>query len=137
ASGAAPVDQAGVLAAVQASTGLPPAGVRLVTPADLPRLASGKVDYRAIAASGVASEEHPVPETVPETVTGADVARLFATLLGRPGTGADSFRALGGDSLSYVEASLRLEALLGTLPSDWTSRTADDLARCARPVEQR
>lgn len=133
ASGAAPVDQPRVLAAVQGATGLPPAGVRLVTPVDLPRLPSGKVDYRAIAAAGVAS----TTAVLRDSVTGADVAAVYASLLGKAAGPADSFRALGGDSLSYVEASLRLEALLGTLPSDWTARTAEDLAGCALSADER
>ena len=133
ASGAARVDTDRVRAQVREVTGLPPAGVRVVTPTDLPRLSSGKVDYRAIAAlSGPAATRD-----VPETVTAAHVADLFATLLGRPATAADSFRSLGGDSLSYVEASLRLEELLGTLPTDWTSRPATDLATRARPYADR
>jgi acyl-CoA synthetase (AMP-forming)/AMP-acid ligase II len=133
ASGAAAVDTARVHRVVREATGLPPAGVRVVTPADLPRLSSGKVDYRAIAASGAGAGSRDVPDTV----TGGHVADLFSTLLGRPATEADSFRSLGGDSLSYVEASLRLEDLLGALPADWTSRTAADLATEARPYAAR
>lgn len=129
ASGAAPVAVRRVLAEVRDLTGLPPAGVRVVTPTDLPRLASGKVDYRAIAGA----DATPAARTVPEHVTGEDVAEVFATLLGKDATPADSFRDLHGDSLSYVEASLRLEALLGTLPADWTGRTAADLAGEALP----
>lgn len=133
ASGAAAVDTARVRGAVREATGLPPAGVRVVTPAGLPRLSSGKVDYRSVASLG-APQAGP---GVPATVTGSHVAELFASLLARPATEADSFRSLGGDSLSYVEASLRLEELLGTLPADWTSRTAADLATTARPYADR
>lgn len=129
ASGAAPADTAAVRAAVREVTGLPAASVRVVTPTDLPRLPNGKVDYRTIAASGATSATREVPTTV----TGAHVAELFEALLGKPATADDSFRGLGGDSLSYVEASLQLEQLLGTLPADWTSRTADDLAGEALP----
>lgn len=134
AAGAAAVDTAAVRAAVRGVTGLPAAGVRVVTPADLPRLPSGKVDYRTVAASGAAAD---MTREVPRSVTGLHVAAIFGDLLGKPATPDDSFRALGGDSLSYVEASLRLEQLLGTLPADWTSRTAADLAGEARAYEQR
>jgi acyl-CoA synthetase (AMP-forming)/AMP-acid ligase II len=34
-------------------------------------------------------------------------------------TDADTFVSLGGDSLSYVEATLALEELVGKLPDDW------------------
>jgi hypothetical protein len=39
-----------------------------------------------------------------------------------------TFVSLGGDSLSYVECSIRLEALLGTLPTDWHLRPIAELA---------
>ena len=41
----------------------------------------------------------------------------------------DTFVSLGGDSLSYVEASIALEALLGDLPPDWPNVRG----RSARP----
>lgn len=127
ATGAAPVDAGAVLAVVRDVSGLPPAAVRIVTPADLPRLATGKVDYRAIAAL---AGDDVVPSA--GVVTPEAVADVFATVLGRSdATVEHSFRDLGGDSLSYVEASLRLEALLGRLPSDWTSRPASELAGLA------
>ncbi|HSX66770.1 AMP-binding protein [Nocardioides sp.] len=129
AAGAAAVDTTAVRAAVREVTGLPAAGVRVVTPADLPRLPNGKVDYRTVAASGAATATREVPRSV----SGRHVAAIFGELLGKAATPDHSFRALGGDSLSYVEASLRLEQLLGTLPADWTARTAADLAGAALP----
>jgi acyl-CoA synthetase (AMP-forming)/AMP-acid ligase II len=141
ATGAAPVSTATVLAVVREEFGLTPSGVRLLTPAELPRLASGKVDYRALATSAATSAViSPTSATIPATsaVTGEGVAALFATLLGRPdATPQHSFRALGGDSLSYVEASLRLEDLLGTLPQDWTRKSAAELAGHAHPQHER
>jgi acyl carrier protein len=38
---------------------------------------------------------------------------VLADVLGRPVADTDSFASLGGDSLSYVEASVRLERVLG------------------------
>jgi acyl-CoA synthetase (AMP-forming)/AMP-acid ligase II len=152
ATGAAPVDAASVLAVVREEFGLTPSGVRLLTLADLPRLANGKVDYRGIADAGFTgrpvNRAHVVPgnaQQVPDShakyaapVTGDAIATLFATLLGRTdATPQHSFRALGGDSLSYVEASLRLEELLGTLPPDWTRKSAAELAGHARPAHER
>jgi acyl-CoA synthetase (AMP-forming)/AMP-acid ligase II len=137
ATGAASVDTAAVLATVREEFGLTPSGVRLLTPADLPRLANGKVDYRALA--GSAGRQAPDSRTEhAATVTGDSIAALYAALLGRTdATPQHSFRALGGDSLSYVEASLRLEGLLGTLPSDWTRKSAAELAGHARPAHGR
>jgi acyl-CoA synthetase (AMP-forming)/AMP-acid ligase II len=144
ATGAAQLDPARVLGLVREEFGLTSSGVRLLTPADLPRLANGKVDYRAIAAAAVpistrdyAALEHAAPEGA-DAVTADAVAALFARLLGRPdATPQHSFRALGGDSLSYVEASLHLEDLLGRLPQDWTRKSAGELAGHARPAHER
>ena len=113
--GAKPVDASAVATVVEHETGLPPSGVRLVTPDELPRLPNGKTDYRAIRRLA----EAPAPTTNPDV----DVVALVGGLLRRPdATAEDTFVGLGGDSLSYVEASLRLEAALGTLPADWPSR---------------
>lgn len=135
ATGASAVDAGVVHAVLRDEVGLAASGIRLVTPTELPRLANGKTDYRALAESVVepgSSVVEPV-ETTPE-VSPDSVAQVYADLLGRPDATADySFVDLRGDSLSYVEASLRLEALLGTLPADWPSRTARDLAGTARP----
>ena len=115
--GAKPVDATAVAEVVEAETGLPPSGVRLVTPDELPRLPTGKTDYRAVRALADAPE--------PDLPGGSDVdvVALVGGLLRRPDASADdTFVGLGGDSLSYVEVSLRLEEVLGTLPSDWPTR---------------
>ena len=52
-----------------------------------------------------------------ETSTLAQVMDLYARALGRRAGPDDTFVSLGGDSLSYVEVSLRLEGLLGRLPA--------------------
>jgi acyl-CoA synthetase (AMP-forming)/AMP-acid ligase II len=57
-----------------------------------------------------------------------DLRRVYADVLERPDvTEDDSFVDLGGDSLSYVELSVRLEQVLGHLPADWPSRPIRDL----------
>jgi hypothetical protein len=55
------------------------------------------------------------------------VAEAYAAVLGREVRDADSFVSLGGDSLSYVEMSLRLERVLGHLPPDWHRRSVAEL----------
>ena len=60
------------------------------------------------------------------------MAALYERALGRHVGAGDTFVSLGGDSLSYVEVSLRLEALLGRLPQDWPTTTVAELA-AARP----
>jgi hypothetical protein len=58
-------------------------------------------------------------------------------VLGRDVTDADTFVGLGGDSLSYVEASIRVEAVLGMLPAGWHTTPVGELAgRPATPVRR-
>ena len=45
----------------------------------------------------------------------------------------DTFVSLGGDSLSYVEVSIALEALLGRLPHGWHLRSVDELQHLVPP----
>jgi len=126
-SGAAPVDAARVTAVVRDEVGVPASGVRLVTPTELPRLPSGKTDYRALVQLAAVEEGALRPSR--DHLSKPDVVGLFADLLGRPdASAADTFVGLGGDSLSYVEASLRLEGMLGELPADWPTRPFGDLA---------
>ena len=72
----------------------------------------------------------------------AGVAEVYAEVLGQVRTSGrdcgvgpgDSFVSLGGDSLSYVEASLRLERVLGHLPQRWHTMSVAELeARAAGP----
>ncbi|MFC0005223.1 AMP-binding protein [Micromonospora siamensis] len=97
--------------------GLPPRAVRVLPAPRLPRLASGKVDYPALRAHAEAPE--PAPPAAAPTAD-HDLCRLYAEVLERTDvTPEHSFVDLGGDSLSYVEMSVRLERVLGQLPPDW------------------
>lgn len=132
-TGARPVDPARVAAATSACCGLPAGAVEVVPVADLPRLENGKVDHRALARlAGRAHEQGPEAAgrgAQPRAVTPAEVTALYARLLGRPDARAtDSFVGLGGDSLSYVETSIRLERLVGHLPAGWPTMPAAALA---------
>ncbi|MFC7485512.1 AMP-binding protein [Knoellia sp. CPCC 206453] len=113
----------------------------VVGPVDeIPRTGSGKVDRPGLASQvrlrapdGHASAaEGPARVSVWGTKSGVqveEVRRLYADLLDRPdATDEDSFVSLRGDSLSYVEMSVRLEGLLGTLPTSWHVRSVADLA---------
>ena len=65
----------------------------------------------------------PSPASAPDTVR-----RIFEDTLERTGiSGTDTFVSLGGDSLSFVAASVRLEQLLGHLPPDWHVTAVRDL----------
>jgi hypothetical protein len=70
----------------------------------------------------------PPPTEAPTTVRAA-----FAELLGVDPSGDDTFVSIGGDSLSYVEMSVRLECLLGTLPTGWHLLPISELESRRRP----
>jgi peptidoglycan/LPS O-acetylase OafA/YrhL len=131
-------DEAAVRDQVAQACGLPAWSIRVVPVTEVPRLASGKVDYQSLRTLAA-----PVPPPGPATADtraagqvadgpggadGADVAAIYALILGRADvTDESSFASLGGDSLSYVEASVRLEQALGTLPPHWHTMTVREL----------
>jgi hypothetical protein len=108
---------------VAGAAGLSARAVRVCFLPELPRLPTGKLDH--VAAARLATPTVvPAPEPNRQP---ADVRAVFAEVLERTDVTDDStFVGLGGDSLSYVEMSLRLEQALGHLPADWhTTRVAD------------
>ncbi|MFI7602228.1 AMP-binding protein [Actinoplanes sp. NPDC049681] len=110
--------------------GLPARAVRLITVPELPRLPSGKPDYRAAAAL---AEAPPAPASAP-----TDLRALYGEILDTPEvTDDDSFVSLGGDSLSYVEMSVRLEELLGRLPAGWHTMPIRELRASPAPPPAR
>ncbi|NUT36328.1 MAG: AMP-binding protein [Hamadaea sp.] len=127
-------DPARVTRLTAAACGLPARRVRVQTVAALPRLASGKPDYEAVRA---AARPHP-PAVAAADATVASLCRLYADILGVDGVDPDrSFADLGGDSLSYVEMSLRLEQLLGDLPTQWHTTPIRALVAAAPPAPSR
>ncbi|MFV0131091.1 AMP-binding protein [Streptomyces sp. HMX112] len=99
--------------------GLPPSAVDVHVLDELPRLPTGKPDYAAVR--GLTRPTAPTAPTAPGGAAGDEgLCALYATILDRTDvTPDDTFVGLGGDSLSYVEMSLRLEELLGHLPPNW------------------
>ncbi|HEU0101539.1 MAG TPA: AMP-binding protein [Mycobacteriales bacterium] len=105
-------DDAGVRRLAARATGLPPAAVRPLRLAELPLRPSGKPDLPAVAALA--------RQATADRSRDGDIAALYAEVLGRHDVSPDAtFVGLGGDSLSYVEVSVRLEEALGHLPADW------------------
>ncbi|WP_112281609.1 AMP-binding protein [Prauserella muralis] len=97
---------------VCARLGLPPDRVAVRQVRELPRLASGKIDYQRV--------QRPA----------AGVRDVFGALFGLTDVDDDAtFVALGGDSLTYVRASAELGRVLGHLPPDWPSLTVRELER--------
>jgi len=116
-------DPGALTAAATAATGLPEHCIAVTVTGPLPRTDRGKVDRAAVLAAARSAGR---PAASSETEGSA--ARVLETVLGRPGVRpTDTFVSLGGDSLNYVECSLRLERTLGHLPADWHVRPVGDL----------
>jgi acyl-CoA synthetase (AMP-forming)/AMP-acid ligase II len=104
--------------------GLPVAAVFAVAGEEEPRLPSGKVDYRAILAQADRVAEHEAAAAD----TARPIAAAYARALGiAPPPGEATFASLGGDSLSYVNASIGVERALGQLPVGWETMTVASL----------
>ena len=128
-------DPARVAALVRERTGLPTGAVAVATVDDFPRLATGKLDRRTlltdVRATGADVGAVPGPQLV-DRPDGA-VADVVAAVLGIESVApTDSFVSLGGDSLSYVEASIALEERLGCLPDGWHLLPMSELDGTAR-----
>ncbi|RZU54462.1 acyl-CoA synthetase (AMP-forming)/AMP-acid ligase II [Krasilnikovia cinnamomea] len=101
-------------------------------PATRPAAGPGPATRPAVAAAASVG-----PATVAED-DGARLRELFAEILDRRDVTDDSsFVGLGGDSLSYVEMSVRLEQLLGPLPAGWHTMPIRRLRDGARPAVPR
>lgn len=113
-----------------AASGLPRAAIRVLAVDELPRLPSGKPDYgavRQLAADADRSADDPDE---------LDLRGLFADVLQIDPDSIEpdqSFVDLGGNSLSYVTMSVRLERALGHLPVGWATLPLRDLQGSSRP----
>lgn len=102
--------------AIAAATNIPESAIAVIAGV-VPRLASGKVDYRRIRSLG-------------EAEMAARAARLdagthpilagFRRAFNAPEFAAsESFQSFGGDSLAYVNVAIAIEKSLGELPPHW------------------
>ena len=118
-------------------TGLPRRAVHALAVPQLPRLSSGKVDRQAVRelAAGAAEEDVDRPSAAPSALTLTQrTLAAYRECLARPDVGPrDSFVSLGGDSLSFVELSIRLEAIVGDLPDGWQTTPIANLVAMAEP----
>jgi acyl-CoA synthetase (AMP-forming)/AMP-acid ligase II len=123
-------DRAGVRRVAAGAAGVPVTAVRVATVDELPLLPSGKPDYEAVRRLGGDSDEaHPT-----------ELHGLFADVLQLDPAAVDpdaSFVDLGGNSLSYVTMSVRLERALGQLPADWPQRPLRELEALTTPTRRR
>ena len=104
---------------------------------ELPVTPRGKVDYAALQRHAELTRSLPsAPPT--DRVDPAAIRDVYAACLDRAdATTADSFVDLGGDSLSFVEASIHIGRLLGHLPQGWQYLSAEELAAVPKRAGKR
>ena len=123
-------DAATARSAVMELTGLPLTAVAVAADVEVPRTSSGKVDGTEVRRLARTAGGDASAVGVDERETVSDVYR---SVLGVAAVApADTFVGLGGDSLSYIECSVRLESVLGTMPADWHLRPVAELERSPR-----
>jgi len=127
-AGTTSADRGRVAERAARAAGIPTRCVQVLTATDLgidalPHLSSGKVDYATLAE--LAARARDTAEASPAP---GSLRQRYAAILGLETVSPeDSFASLGGDSLSYVEASLHVEDHLGHLPANWHLLTLRDL----------
>lgn len=99
---------------------------------ELPRLATGKPDFDAVRR--MPSPPVSLAKAVEPADLVATLCALYTEILHRPAVPAATFSGLGGDSLSFVQMSVRLQRMLGNLPHDWQHMPIRDLAAAAKPA---
>ncbi|BBX17442.1 AMP-dependent synthetase [Mycolicibacterium duvalii] len=117
-----------------AAAGIPTEGVHAVAVTELPMLTSGKPDYQT--ARKLARDAEPARAPRDHT----DLRALFGEVLhlDPADIGEEaSFVDLGGNSLSYVAMSVRLERMLGQLPAHWPQMPIRDLQQLPPPRKPR
>src|SRR5207244_807355 len=93
-----------------------------------PLLPNGKIDRRQLSALKPAADT--AAHASPSDPVEAQIAGQWCELLGLESIGVDqSFVDLGGDSLSFIVASMQLEEVLGSLPERWERLTIRQLVR--------
>jgi acyl-CoA synthetase (AMP-forming)/AMP-acid ligase II/acyl carrier protein len=122
-------DDRDVQRAAAETAGVPAGAVHAVAVSELPLLSSGKPDYRTVRR--LARKTDPPQST--------DLHGLFADVLQIDAATLDpdaSFVDLGGNSLSYVTMTVRLERALGQLPADWQRMSIRQLEGISKPVRR-
>ncbi|MDT5331299.1 MAG: hypothetical protein QOF31_2596 [Mycobacterium sp.] len=125
-------DEGEVQRVAAAAAGVPAGAVEAVTVAELPILPSGKPDYQRVRDLAYASNTDE-PSVISLRELFADVLQIDAESIDPDA----SFVDLGGNSLSYVTMSVRLEHALGRLPPDWQKLPLRELERTPKPTRRR
>jgi acyl-CoA synthetase (AMP-forming)/AMP-acid ligase II len=136
--GASLADREALAVRLSAELALPSAAFAIVANRTVPRLASGKIDYKALLAAHVAADAPPgLPQVFLREFVGiltgrarkpATVLEAYRAVLGpRVRDRTVTFREAGGDSLSYMQVLLLLEECLREVPEGWDEMTVLDL----------
>ncbi|MFN7244904.1 MAG: non-ribosomal peptide synthetase, partial [Dietzia cercidiphylli] len=124
-------------AGAASSTGLPTSAVEVLVVDEPPRTPAGKIDQMALRELVAARDRAATDDDA------GSPGELIAHALGLDARELDpssSFVDLGGDSLTYVVLSTRLEDRVPGLPRDWHLRPLgelDELARASVPTVAR
>jgi amino acid adenylation domain-containing protein len=105
----------------------------------LPTLANGKVDRAALQELSATQQLHgtekgDIDSTEMSEKSKALKERWQEIFPSATMSTSMSFAQLGGDSLSYVEAYLAAEEVIGTLPIDWQQKSIEELT--ALPIRK-
>ncbi len=96
---------------------------------EIPLLPNGKVDRQQLING---TRERLKSQVSASDATGT-LCQAMQAILGVPVTPADSFVGLGGDSLSFIRASILIEDRLGHLPAGWERMSIGELISSGRP----
>lgn len=121
-------DREAVARTLAARLGLPQTTFSVLTGDRRPVMSSGKTDYPTILRRAQ-EDRHPAVEARAAERLERGFAELFP---GERLSDADTFAGLGGDSLSYVAATIVVEEALGELPDRWEQLTIGELKERAR-----
>ena len=115
---------------VSKACGLPLVSIFAWHPQDMAMLSSGKPNYQEIRRTGLALAA--AAQSTWAAKSKRSIAHLYAKELNQSNPNRESsFIALGGDSLAYVAVSVKLEDILGALPSGWEAMPIKDLQAMA------
>ncbi len=103
--------------------------MRAVTVSELPLLSSGKPDYQTVRRLARKTDQ---PQSTDLHGLFADVLQIDAATLDPDA----SFVDLGGNSLSYVTMTVRLERAIGQLPADWQRMSIRQLESISKPARR-